>query len=102
MSTHQLGLWIIWAAAPPATLAPILYAFTARWWTHLPGRALMASMTALALLIDLALWFRAWEGHVDLKQRVAVAVYGLICLGAWLMCVAMVRSTWRALRGRRG
>lgn len=100
--TEKLALWIIWAAAPPATLVPILYASTARWWKSLAGRALFTSTLALALLIDLALVFRAWDGHLMLKQRVAVVVYALICAGAWLMFLSLVRVQWRALRDRRG
>jgi hypothetical protein len=99
--TQQLALWIIWAAAPPATLVPILYGFTARWWASLSGRALMTSALGLALLIDLSLMFRSWEGHVDLKQRIALVVYALICVGAWLMLFSLIRVQWRALRGRR-
>lgn len=99
--TEKLALWIIWAAAPPATAVPVLYAFTASWWRSLSGRALFSSTLALALLIDLALLFRSWEGHLVLKQRVAVVVYALICLGAWLMFISMVRSARRAIRKRR-
>lgn len=106
MSTETLALWIIWAAAPPATLVPILYAIAARWYRSLEGRALMASSLALALLIDLALLFRAWDGHRELKRDVALVVYVLICLGAWLMFLFVTRSAWhtvrRAVRNRRG
>lgn len=100
MSTETLALAIIWAAAPPATLVPVLYAIAARWYRTLEGRALMASTLALALLIDLALLFRAWDGHPVFKQRAAIAVYALICVGAWLMFLFVARSAWSALRSR--
>ena len=99
--TEKLALWIIWATAPAATAVPILYAFTARWWRSLAGKALMASTAALALLVDLALLFRSWGGHLAFKQDVAVGVYALICLGAWLMLASLLAAQVRAIRERR-
>lgn len=99
--TEKLALWIVWAAAPPATMVPILYAVAARWYKTLEGRALMASSLALALLIDLALLFRAWDGHLLFKRQIALGVYALICVGAWLMFLFVARSAWRAMRARR-
>ena len=98
MSTETLALIIVWAAAPAATLVPIIYGITASWWRSLTGRALMTSAVGLALLIDLSLIFRAWDGHLQTKREIALVIYVLICAGSWLMLLALVRAQLRSRR----
>ena len=98
MSTETLALIIVWAAAPAATLVPIVYGLLQPWWRSLTGRALMTSTVGLALLIDLSLIFRAWDGHLQTKREIALAIYVLICAGSWLMLLALVRAQLRSRR----
>ncbi len=39
MSADMLALLLIVAAAPPATVFPLLYGLSAPWWRSLVGRA---------------------------------------------------------------
>jgi hypothetical protein len=97
---ETVALWIIWAAAPPATLIVLLYAATAPWWRSSAGRALMTSKVALALLIDLSLLFHAWHDHLEAKEAIALVVYALICAGSWLMFLELVRAQVLRRRSR--
>lgn len=98
---QTLALWIIWAAAPPATMLVVLYAATAPFWRTSAGRALIVSKIALALLIDLTLLFHAVPGHIEAKMRIALVVYVLIAAGAWLMFLELVRAQVLRHRSRR-
>lgn len=92
MNADALAVALIIAAAPPATLFPFVYAWVARgvWWHNPTGRALMASSVGLALLIDIALAYKAFGDDYALRDAVRIAVYALIALGAWLKFGALL------------
>ena len=90
------ALVLIWAASVPATLGTLVYGTAAQWYRSLFGWALFTSSTALALLLDLSLLFHYWRTvELDVAERIALVVYALVCLGAWLMCGAVVRRQLR-------
>jgi hypothetical protein len=93
----EIALWLIRVAAVAATLTPLLYA-TAPWRRSLIGWAFMTSSAGFALLLDLALLFRSWDGHLLAKAYVALGVYALLTLGAVLTLAAVSSIKWRAWR----
>lgn len=97
-AAERIALWLVWCMAPAATLIPLIYAATARWYRSLVGRAFMVSATGLMLLVDLSLTFRAWDGHIAFKQNAALCVYVLILVGLWLTLFALVREQVRRRR----
>lgn len=92
MTADDAAVALIIAAAPAATLFPILYAWVARgiWWRIPTGRALMASSTGLALLIDISLAYKMFGDDYALRDVVRLSVYALIVLGAWLKLGALL------------
>lgn len=93
---QQIALWLIRIAAVSATAAWLIYS-TAPFYRTLLGRALWTSMLGLALLVDLALMFRAWDGHMETKVWVSLGVYAVITLGAVLTLLAVAQIKWGAL-----
>lgn len=95
MSADAAAVWLILAAAPPATLFPVLYAWVARgrWWKHVTGRALMTSSVGLALLIDIFLVYQWLGDDYALRDEVRLAVFAIITAGAYQTCYALVSST---------
>lgn len=92
MSYENAVLALLWAAAPAATITPLLYAITAPWMRSLYGYAFLASTTALALLVDLTLFFHVWEGHIEAKKAISLAVYALVVLAVWLKLITVARA----------
>jgi hypothetical protein len=99
-TVQTVGLWLIRVAAVAATAGWLIYC-TAPFYRSLLGRALWTSMLGLALLLDLALMFRVWDGHLRTKQYVALGVYALLALGAVLTLTAVASIKWDALRQTR-
>lgn len=92
MSAETAAVALIIIAAPAATLFPFVYGWVARgvWWHNPTGRALMASSVGLALLIDIALIYKAFGDDYALRDAVRLSVYALIALGAWLKLGALL------------
>jgi hypothetical protein len=61
----------------------------------------MTSSVGLALLLDLALMFRVWDGHMQTKRYIALGVYALLALGAVLTLAAVSSIKWHAWRQTR-
>lgn len=96
MSADTAAVALVIAAAPAATLFPLLYAWVARgvWWRTPTGRALMTSSVALALLIDISLAYQAFGDNYALRDVVRLTVFALIAVGAWLKLGALAYETW--------
>lgn len=96
MSADTLAVVLVVLAAPPATLFPPFYAWISRgrWWRNPTGRALMASSTGLALLIDISLLYQAFGDDYALRDVVRLTVYAWIATGAWLKFGALIYE-WR-------
>ena len=96
MTADKFALLLIIAAAPAATAFPFAYAWIARgvWWREPIGRALMTSSTALALLIDISLAYKAFGDDYYLRDAVRLSVFALIATGAWLKLGALFYE-WR-------
>lgn len=90
MTADTAAILLVLAAAPAATLFPLLYGFTVRWWTFWIGRALMVSSTGLGLLIDISLIYQWLGDNYALRDVVRLTVYAFICAGAWLKLTALV------------
>lgn len=97
MSADALALWLIIAAAPPATLFPFCFAYISRgiWWRNPAGRALMTSSTGLALLIDISLVYQWLGDDYALRDVVRLTVFAIIAAGAWQKLYALLRASWR-------
>lgn len=100
MSVDTIAVLIIIAMAPAWTALPILVAFTTPWWRTLLGRALMVSTLGTGLLVDISLLYQWLGDDYFLRDVVRLSVYGLICVGGWLMLLAFVRTKIRARRRR--
>ena len=96
MSADTLAVVLVVLAAPPATLFPPFYAWISRnrWWRNPTGRALMASSTGLALLIDISLAYQFLGDDYALRDVVRLTVYTVIVAGAWLKFGALIHE-WR-------
>lgn len=90
---------MIFLAAPPALAFPLAYAMVSRnvWWRTATGRALMASSSALAVLIGISLAFVMF-GDYELRGEVRLGAFALVALGAWLKFGALVHEAWRGGR----
>ena len=97
MSVDTIALWLVIAAAPPATLFPFFFAWISRgiWWRNPAGRALMTSSTALALLIDISLVYQWLGDDYALRDVVRLTVFALIAAGAWQKLYALLSASWR-------
>ena len=91
MSADTVAVILVLAAAPAATLYPILYAFRP-WHRSLIGRALMTHSVGLALLIDISLLYKAFGDNYPLRDAVRLTVYSLILAGSWLQLIALLKS----------
>lgn len=101
MSVDTIAVLLILAAAPAATLFPIVYGFTSPWHRSLIGRALMTKAVGLALLIDISLLYKWLGDDYAARDIVRLTVYGLITAGVWLQFAAlMVEKFGHARRDR--
>ena len=100
MTADTAAILLVLSAAPPATLFPLIYGFTVRWWTFPIGRALMVSSTALGLLIDISLLYNWLGDDYYLRDVVRLTVFSLISAGAWLKLVAILLEKTRGKRAR--
>lgn len=96
MSVDTIALWLIIAAAPPATLFPFCFAYVSRgvWYRNPIGRALMTSSTGLALLLDISLIYQWLGDDYALRDVVRLTVFFVICAGAWLKFLALLLTSW--------
>lgn len=88
MTTVALALIV--CMVPFVNLNPILYAVASPWHKSREGRAVMAGLVSLALLVDGGLLYSLVPGFPG-KTVVAVVVYALILLAQVLMTYALVR-----------
>ena len=97
MTADTAALWLIIAAAPPATLFPFCFAYISRgvWWRNPAGRALMTSSTGLALLIDISLAYQWLGDDYFLRDAVRLTVFAIIAAGAYQKLYALLRASWR-------
>lgn len=85
------AVFLIFAAAPPATMFPIVYAFRP-WRSSMIGRALMTKAIGLALLIDISIAYIVMGDDYAFRDLVRVLVYGVIVVGIYYQFIAMVRA----------
>src|SRR5690242_7181820 len=100
MTADTAAVLLVLSAAPPATLFPLIYGFTVRWWTFPIGRALMVSSSALGLLVDISLLYNWLGDDYALRDVVRLTVFALISAGAWLKLVAILLEKTRGKRDR--
>ena len=100
MTADTAAILLVLSAAPPATLFPLIYGFTVRWWTFPIGRALMVSSSALGMLIDISLLYNWLGDDYALRDVVRLTVFSLISAGAWLKLVAILLEKTRGKRDR--
>lgn len=96
MTTDDVALGLVMAAAPAATIFPLWYGLTVRWWTFWIGRAMLTSSTALALLLDLSLTQRYFMWIAP--PWLLLSVLALVCAGAWLKLISLVIEKTRRYR----
>jgi hypothetical protein len=101
VSADTAAVLLVLLAAPAATLFPLIYGFTVRWWTFWIGRALMVSSTALGLLIDISLIYNWLGDDYFLRDVVRLTVFGMIAAGAWLKLIAILVEKRRGRLARR-
>lgn len=93
-----IGSVLIFIAAPPATLFPILYAAWFPFWKNTLGRALMTKAVGVALLMDLAVAYFLFGDDYALREAARVMTYGLIAAGLWWQLWSIVKirlEDWR-------
>lgn len=94
MTAQSWGTLLVYFAAPPATLFPLLYGFTAPWWASIVGRALMTVSIGLGLLVDISLLFH-WLGPTYRYHDSAVLVsFAVVGVGSWMCLGAFVEERW--------
>lgn len=98
---NSFDVIVVILGAVPATLATLIYFVAAPWWRSWPGRAFFSTMLALALLLDLTLFFRWWPNHWPVKQDIAHGVYVLVAIACWLKLYAVLREQFKRHRRRR-
>lgn len=86
-----IAVALIFLAAPPATMFPIVYA-TRPWHATLIGRALMTKAIGLALLIDISIVYQLLGDDYPFRNLVRVGVYTLVVVGIWIQFIAMARA----------
>lgn len=86
-----VAIALIFVAAPPATMFPIVYAFRP-WRRTLIGRALMTKAVGLALLIDISIIYQVLGDDYPYRNVVRVAVYALVVTGIWVQFIAMAKA----------
>lgn len=77
MMINDLLIAVVFAAAVPANLFPILYTCWKNWWRQEVPRHLTLLVLGLAALIDLAIIRRGW-GEFPGYDQVCLVVYVLI------------------------
>lgn len=98
MSPDKMAALLIMAAAPPATLFPLVYGFTAPWWRSLVGRALMVKAVGLALLIDVSIVYQIFGDDYPLRDAVRLGVFSLITVGVWMQFGALMHEKFTVHR----
>lgn len=98
MSADTIAVLMIVGMAPPATLFPIIYGFTAPWWKSLVGRALMTKAVGLALLIDITIIYNWFGDDYPLRDAVRFTVFLFILLGTWMQLIALLVERYRVRR----
>ena len=88
MSTQDWAVFLITAAAIPATFGLLIYAFTAPWYRTAFGRAYVIDGLSVAVLLDLALVIH-WTHWVP-PEWLVLWLYGLIAVGQWMQAGAVV------------
>lgn len=95
MSIEDWATWLIRIAAVSQTLFVILYGGFSPWWRNRVGRALFTKAFALMLLLDISL-INQWIGHpYPLMEQIAIAVIGLVTVGAVMQLSALVLEKLR-------
>lgn len=100
MSADTWAVVLIVAAAPAATLFPIVYGFSSPWWRTLIGRALVTKAVGLALLIDISIAYQILGDQYPGRDAVRLSVYALITAGVWMQFSALMVEKWRARKSR--
>lgn len=77
-----------------------LYTFTSPWYRMLTGRAIWVSSGSLMLLVDIALLYNWLGDDYAFRDVVRLTVYALICCGAWLKLIALLRERLRTRQGK--
>lgn len=92
MTTDEAWLWLLYAAAPAATLFPLLYTAT-RWWKRTTGWAIWLSKVGLAILVDSALLLHV-VGLENYQYRSQVLMIGFVFItaGTWLYLFVFLRA----------
>lgn len=91
MSADLAAVLLILAAAPAATLFPILYA-RRPWRRTLIGWALMIHSIGMAALIDISLLYKWLGDDYYLRDVVRLTVYAFIVVGINLTTLALLRT----------
>lgn len=77
MTLHTLLVTVVFAAAVPANVFPILYTWWKDWWKGEVSRHLTLLVIGLAALTDLAIIRRIW-GEFPGYEHACLVVYVLI------------------------
>ena len=90
MSTEDWGVVLITLAGTASTAALILYGFFAPWYKSVIGRARVTAELGFVVLLDLALYIH-WTHWIP-PDRLVLAIYALIAVGAWMWLGAVVHE----------
>lgn len=90
MSADTWAYVLLIAAAPPATLFPLIYGLALPWYRSLVGRALMTSSVGLGLLVDISLVYRVLGADYQARDVVRLTVFSVVTLGSYLQFWALV------------
>lgn len=84
-----------------ATPFAIIYGLRSPWWQTTIGLAMLASSSALALLVDVSLLYKVFGDDYPLRETVLVFVLALVFQGSAFKLAALVKERWSGRHGRR-
>jgi hypothetical protein len=93
VSHEDKAVALITAAAVASTLALILYGLFAPWWRSVIGRARVAAEFGWVALLDVVLYVH-WS-HKIVPGWLALTLYAVIAVGAWMWLGAVVEQLWK-------
>lgn len=91
MNIITLTAIMIYIAAPPMNLFPLLYS-RSPWASSLVGRSLMTSSVGLALLIDLSLMIRVFGPDYYGHDVIVLVAFAIMILGSYMQFFSLLKA----------
>lgn len=92
MSADHISFWLLFLAAPAASLFAVLYGSLQPWWRSWAGRALLAFSGSVAAMVDISLLYRLLGAEYQARDALRLTVFSLVGVSSWLMLIALLRE----------